>query len=42
MVGMAQQYLVEKLYKKTVIEFFTLCSIVFVIVMLATNWRGKF
>jgi hypothetical protein len=41
MVGMAQQYLVEKLYKKTVIEFFTLCSIVFVIVMLATNWRGN-
>jgi len=39
-VGMAQQYLVEKLYKKTVIEFFTLSSIVFVIVMLATNWRG--
>jgi hypothetical protein len=42
MVGMAQQYLVEKLYKKTVIEFFTLCSIVFAIVMLATNWRGSF
>jgi hypothetical protein len=41
MVGMAQQYLVEKLYKKTVIEFFTLCSIVFIIVMLATNWRGN-
>jgi hypothetical protein len=40
MVGMAQQYLVEKMYKKTVIEFFTLCSIVFIIVMLATNWRG--
>jgi hypothetical protein len=40
-VGMAQQYLVEKLYKKTVIEFFTLCSIVFIIVMLATSWRGN-
>ncbi len=42
MVGMAQQYLVEKLYKKTVIEFFSLCSIVFVIVLLATHWRGNF
>ena len=41
MVGMAQQYLVEKLYKKTVIEFFSLTSIVFVIIMLATQWRGN-
>lgn len=41
MVGMAQQYLVEKLYKKTVIEFFSLCSIVFVIVLMATHWRGN-
>lgn len=39
-VGMAQQYLVEKLYKKTVIEFFSLCAIVFAIVLLATRWRG--
>lgn len=41
MVGMAQQYLVEKLYKKNVIEFFSLTAIVFVIVMLATHWRGN-
>ena len=41
-VGMAQQYLVEKLYKKTVIEFFSLTFIVFVIIMLATHWRGNF
>lgn len=39
-VGMAQQYLVEKLYKKTVVEFFSLCAIVFGIVILATRWRG--
>ena len=42
MVGMGQQYLVEKLYKKTVIEFFSLCVIVFVIVMLVTHWRGNY
>ncbi|HUD18902.1 MAG TPA: hypothetical protein VMR81_00450 [Patescibacteria group bacterium] len=42
MVGMAQQYLVEKLYKKTVVEFFSLTSIVFIITMIATHWRGNF
>jgi hypothetical protein len=42
MVGMGQQYVVEKLYKKTVIEFFSLCSIVFVIVLIATRWRGNY
>lgn len=41
-VGMAQQYLVEKLYKKTVIEFFSLTTIVFVIVLFATRWRGNY
>lgn len=41
-VGMAQQYLVEKLYKKTVIEFFSLTAIVFLIVLFATRWRGNF
>ena len=40
-VGMAQQYLVEKLYKKTVIEFFSVSAIVFVITLLATSWRGS-
>lgn len=39
-VGMAQQYLVEKLYKKTVIEFFTVAAIVFIITLIATSWRG--
>jgi hypothetical protein len=40
-VGMAQQYLVERLYKKTVVEFFALTTIVFVIVLFATRWRGN-
>lgn len=40
-VGMGQQYLVEKLYKKTVVEFFSLTTIVLVIVILATHWRGN-
>lgn len=39
-VGMAQQYLVEKLYKKTVIEFFSVAAIVFIITLIATSWRG--
>lgn len=41
-VGMAQQYLVEKLYKKTVIEFFSLSVIVFFIVLITTHWRGNY
>ncbi len=41
-VGMAQQYLVERLYKKNVVEFFSLCAIVFAIILLATRWRGTF
>lgn len=41
-VGMAQQYLVEKLYKKTVIEFSTVAAIVFIILIFATHWRGNF
>jgi hypothetical protein len=42
MVGMGQQYLIEKLYKKTVIEFFSLCGIVLIIVLFATHWRGNY
>lgn len=42
LVGMTQQYLAEKLYKKTVIEFFSVAAIVFVIVLFATRWRGNF
>lgn len=40
MAGMAQQYLVERLYKKTVIEFFSLTTIVLFVILLATRWRG--
>lgn len=42
MVGMAQQYLVERLYKKNVIEFAMVTALVFVIIFLATRWRGNF
>lgn len=41
-VGMAQQYLVEKLYKKTVVEFASVAAIVFIILIFATHWRGNF
>lgn len=40
-VAMAQQYLVEKLYKKTVIEFFSLTAMVFLIVLFTTRWHGN-
>lgn len=39
-VGMGQQYLVDRLYRKTVVEFFAVSAIVFFIVMLTVNWRG--
>lgn len=41
MVGMGQQYLIARLYKKVVIEFFAVVAIVFAIVMLAIRWRGN-
>ena len=40
-VGIAQQYLVEKLYKKTLIDFTLVVVIVFCIALIATNWRGN-
>jgi len=39
-VGMGQEYLANKLYKKTVIEFFLVCLFVFVIALFTTRWRG--
>ena len=42
MVGMGQQYLMQRLYKRTVIEFFTVAAIVFVVVLFTTHWRGNF
>lgn len=41
LAGMAQQYLVEKLYKKTVMEFFIVCVIVLALILLTTRWRGN-
>lgn len=38
--GMGQQYLMDKLYKRTVLEFTILVLIVFVLVMFGTRWRG--
>lgn len=39
--GIAQQYLVEKLYKKTLVDFTSVAVIVFCIALIATNWRGN-
>lgn len=39
-VGMGQQYLEDKLYKKTVIEFGSVAAIVLAVVLVATRWRG--
>ncbi len=40
LAGMAQQYIVEKLYKKTMIEFLTVWCIVFVLALSTARWRG--
>lgn len=39
-VGMAQQYIEEKFYKKTAIEFASVACVVFIILLMATRWRG--
>lgn len=41
LVGMAQEFIVEKLYKKTVIEFFVVCAVVLALILLTTRWRGN-
>ncbi len=38
--GMSQQYLQERLYKKTIQEFFIVTAIVFFILIYVTNWHG--
>jgi len=38
--GMAQQYLVEKLYKRTITEFIIVAGLVFIIVLSVSRWRG--
>jgi hypothetical protein len=40
-VGMAQQYVIEKLYKKTVVEFSVVTAIVFIITLVTMSWRGS-
>jgi hypothetical protein len=39
-VGIAQQYIVEKLYKRTIVEFLAVFVIVFVLGIITTHWRG--
>jgi hypothetical protein len=41
-VGLAQQFLVERMYKKTIIEFTAVSIVVGIIFLLTTNWRGIF
>lgn len=40
MVAMAHLYLVKKLYKRAVVEFFLVAGFAFVILMVTTRWRG--
>jgi len=40
LVGMGQQYLTDRLYKRTVWEFFSVVAIVFIIVILTASWRS--
>jgi hypothetical protein len=40
LTGMGQQYLTDRLYKRTVWEFFGVVAIVFVIILLTTKWHG--
>lgn len=38
MAGLGQQYLADRLYKRTVIEFFGVVAVVFIILLLTINW----
>lgn len=40
LAGMAQQYLSDRLYKRTVWEFFGVVAIVFTILLITANWRA--
>lgn len=40
LAGIGQQYLTERLYKKTIWEFFSVVAIVFAILLFATNWHS--
>lgn len=40
-VGMGQEYLVEKLYKKNIIELMLVAAIVLLITVISISWRGN-
>lgn len=40
LLGMGQQYLADRLYKRTVLEFFGVVLIVFVLLIITASWRG--
>ncbi len=42
LVGMGQQYLADRLYKRTILEFFSVVAIVFCILIITVNWRAPF
>lgn len=39
-VGMAQHYLIEKLYKKSIVEFFVVAIVVLFLIIFSARWRG--
>ena len=40
LVGMVQQHLLERLFKRTMIEFIAVSAIVFILVLVTTRWGG--
>lgn len=41
LTGMSQQYVVEKMYKKTVIEFLIVTVVIFIIFLFTSSWRSS-
>lgn len=39
LTGMAQQYISDRLYKKTMLEFLIVSAVVFLLLLLTVNWR---
>lgn len=39
--GIGQQYLTDRLHKRTIIEFISVVAIVFIVVILTAQWRGS-
>lgn len=40
MSGLGQQYLLQKLYRKTLYEFLAVIGIVFIVLIFTTHWVG--